>query len=122
MIQLPLTSDRLHTAQCFIEARPDCFRPEFAEWLSDNWTLFEAFEREARRVHRIGREHYGANTIIEYLRHQTTLADKDGQFKLNDRFTSSIARLFALMNPDCANLFEFRERRDGVVKSIEVRV
>lgn len=98
-----------------VEAHPDYFRPEFGEWLRGNWPLYERFEREALAVAR-RRQHYGANTIIEYLRHQTALADDGGEWKLNDRWTSSIARLFAVLNPSYGQLFEFRERkRDGVV-------
>jgi hypothetical protein len=51
------------------------------------------------------------------------LREKDGEFKLNDKFTSSVARLFIAMNPACRHLFEFRERAGGVVKNMpEVRV
>lgn len=122
VMQLPLTSDRLHTAECFVEALPDCFRQEFGGWLRENWEIYTAFEAQAIKIHKLGREHYGANTIIEYLRHNTLMADKNNEFKINDRFTSSLARLFVLMNPQCEGLFEFRERRDGVVKNVESRV
>lgn len=96
---------------------PHLYREDFAAWLSENWAVYLAFERESLAVHYRGRSHYGANTIIEYLRHQTLLADQDGEWKMNDRWTSSLARLFAAMNPECANLFEFRERKFGVVKA-----
>lgn len=107
---------RPKTALCFIAAKPDYFRDDFADWLRENWALYTAFERQALRVYKLGRKHYGANTIIEYMRHSTMLKDKDAEFKLNDKWTSSIARLFAMMNPLCADLFEFRERQGGVVK------
>jgi hypothetical protein len=91
------------------------FRPGFGEWLASNWPLYERFETEALKIAK-RREHYGANTIIEYLRHETMLADTDAEWKMNDAWTSSLARLFAMLNPSHDRLFEFRERkRDGVV-------
>lgn len=118
-VQMPLAFEdgRMRTALALIAGTPETFRSDFAAWLKGNWELYVAFEREAFIVVERGREHYGANTIIEYLRHQTLLADRDGEWKMNDRWTSSIARLFAMMNPVSGKLFEFRERkRDGVVK------
>lgn len=115
-LSLPLAHDRKHTAMIFVTTKPDLFREDFAAWLTENFAIWEAFEREATRVWQSGRKRYGANTVIEYLRHQTLLADKNAEFKLNDRWTSSIARLYALMNPG-KSLFEFRERADGVVRA-----
>lgn len=117
MMQLEFAdTDRMESAACFVCGKPEYFRPDFLVWLADNWTLYVAFERQALRVHKLGRDHYGANTIIEYMRHSTLLKDKDTEFKLNDKWTSSIARLFAMLNPRCAELFEFRERNGGVVR------
>lgn len=115
--QLGLVFDRAHTAQVFIATKPEYFREGFDAWLSINWPIYEAFEREAHRVWRGGRRHFGANTIIEHLRFETLTRDKTAEFKLDDRWTSSIARLYGLLNPERATLFEFRERRDGVVKT-----
>ena len=116
MTQMPLQFSRLHTALIFIAFKPDAFRPEFHTWLSDNFFLYEAFEREANRV-ATRRAHWSANTVIEYLRHETMLRDVSSEWKLDDRWVSSIARLYALMNPGHRDLFEYRTRKDGVVKA-----
>lgn len=113
--QLPLVLARHVVAIELVRNMPDLFRPDFDAWLLDNFGLYCAFEREADRVAEI-RRHYSANTIIEYLRHETTLRDRDTEFKFNDRWTSSIARLYAVMNPSHADLFEYRERVGGVVR------
>ena len=86
----------------------DTFTPEFLAALPDNLHVYAAFEREALQVVRRGWKHYSARTIIEVLRHQSALADTDAQFKLNDHATPGWARLFALLNPEHAGLFEFR--------------
>ena len=108
---------RFNVALILVKSKPEYFRPDFALWLTENFEIWEAFEREANRVWIIGRHHYGANTIIEYLRHETMLTDKQAEFKMNDRWTSSIARLYALMHDDRAELFEFRQRQDSVVQA-----
>lgn len=105
----------LARAQSIIEAVPNQFRPGFADWLVNNWSIFEAFMREALRVARFdGIEHYSAHRIIEYLRHDTVLRSGE-DFKINEAWTSSMARLFAHMNPAHVGLFEYRVRDDAVV-------
>lgn len=110
-----LARARIGIALAIVRDQPEFFRQDFEGWLLENWSIYERFEREALVV-AARRKHYGANTIIEYLRHQTLLADTASEWKLDDRWTSSIARLFAMMNSAHDKLFEFRERRkDGVV-------
>lgn len=116
MTQLSL--DRQGDVLAVVSVHADSFREGFAAWLVDNWSIYRRFEEEALKVRRRGRDHWGANTIIEYLRHQTALEDSGGEWKVNDRWTSSVARLAALVNPELATFFEFRERRHGgVVKT-----
>ena len=89
-------------------AHADEFTPRFLTYLPNNLHVYEAFERETMRVVRRGYEHYSARTIIEVLRHNSALAERSGPWKLNDWHTPYLARLFALMNPAHAELFEFR--------------
>lgn len=112
--------DRMKTAMTFINAAPMFFRPGFQDWLEQNYSIWLAFEAEAIKTWKAGRRHYGANTIIEYLRHNTLLADRDAEYKISDKWTSSIARLFAMMHADMATLFEFKERKNGVVRAPKI--
>jgi hypothetical protein len=110
-------AQRLIDASAMIKKHPECFRPKFDAWLlGSNWDIYAAFEYHSLGVHQRGRKHYAANTIIEYLRHSSFLEDSDSEFKISDQWTSSIARLFVMLNPQCAHLFEFRENPYGVVK------
>ena len=86
------------------------FTQEFLDYLPDNIHVYQAFEREALRVAQ-KRDHYSARTIIEVLRHESALREKDDQWKLNDHHTPYLARLFALIHPGCAKLFEFRKAK-----------
>jgi len=81
----------------------------FAAWMADNAHVYDAFEKEALSVAQ-HREHYSARTIIEFLRHHSLLASAGDGWKLDNDMTPGLARLFALLNPDCRGLFEFRER------------
>lgn len=90
----------------------DRFTHDFLLSLPANLHVYEAFEREALKVVRRGHTHYSARTIVEVLRHNSALADGDVEFKLNDHATPYYARLFTLMNPQHAQLFEFRKVRN----------
>ena len=87
------------------------FTADFLAYLPDNLHVYRAFEREALRVVARGLAHYSARTIIEVLRHHSALTEAAGAWKLNDWRTPYLARLFALLNPAHAGLFEFREAR-----------
>lgn len=84
------------------------FTEEFLKFLPENEHIYQAFEREARRVLARGYTHYSSKTIVEVLRHHSALQEVGSAWKLNNDFTAYWARLFALLNPANANLFEFR--------------
>ena len=115
-LALDLVSDRKRTAQIFVELRPELFRAEFKDWLSKNWPVFEAFEREAHKVWRRGRAHYSARTIGEFLRHETALAElpNELQLKLNDHYWPDLARLYICFYPERRGFFEFRPGQSAV--------
>lgn len=93
-----------------VALNPEKYRPDFYEWLRENSHIMHAFEIEAERIWARGRKHYSARTIVEYLRHETLLAEAGGEWKINDHFTPDCARLFVALNPD-KPLFEFREHK-----------
>lgn len=95
----------------YASAHADQFTPDFLSYLPANMYVFEAFEREALQVAVRGFKHYSARTIIEVLRHHSALKEVGGAWKLNDHNTPYLARLFVLMHPEHAHLFEFREAK-----------
>lgn len=94
------------------------FRSDFAEWLIENFHVFEAFEREADRIRAKGRAHWSHRTIWEYLRHETALREKDSDLKLDNNYTRSCAVLYSLLHPDAKGFFSFR---DGVSVAEQAR-
>src|SRR5690554_4278984 len=94
-----------------VRENPGLFRDGFDVWLRENWIVWLAFEREASRIWHRGRRHYSARTIIEFLRHETALADTGEDFKINGNNVPDLARLYQLRYPERAGLFETRGRR-----------
>jgi hypothetical protein len=81
----------------------------FLDWLTDNFHIWKAFERESLAVINAGFKHYSARTILEFLRHHTALTEKNGAFKIRNNSTPYLARLFALVYPEHAELFRFNQ-------------
>lgn len=84
------------------------FRPGFATWMRENRHIWRAFCREADRAWRRGRQHYSARTIVEYLRHETSMSDSGCMFKIDGNCVPDLARLYLLWHPARAGLFELR--------------
>jgi len=89
------------------------FRSDFADWLRPNFHIWLAFVKEANKAWNRGRRHYSARTIIEYLRHETALAENGGEFKINGNYVPDLARLYQQTYPERAELFETRLPRNA---------
>lgn len=87
---------------------PSKFRPDFAEWLAANPAIWDRFCAEANKVWARGRRHYSARTLIEFIRHETTLAQVGGEWKIDNNHAPDMARLYQDTFPDRAELFSTR--------------
>ena len=87
------------------------FTTEFADYLPENVHVWDAFEREAFAVIRNGFKHYSARTILHVMRHHSATAETGSEWKLNNNVSPYFARLFDLMHPVHAGLFEKRETK-----------
>jgi hypothetical protein len=99
----------LHIAQ---ENR-DQFPEEFLDWLRDNQHIWVGFVSEASKVINAGFQHYSARTIVHVLRHHSALAERGSEWKINNNVSPYLGRLFALVYPQHATLFEFRVTRSN---------
>lgn len=94
---------------CLIAASNPEIPIGFVLWVGDNIAIWEAFEAEALKVVNLGQRHYSARTIIHFLRHHSVLAEtSESQWKINDHHSPYLARLFAMVHPQHADLFEYR--------------
>lgn len=108
MTQLDLLTPR---PVFYARTHAEQFTPEFLAYLPENLHVYDAFEAEALKVIRRGFQHYSARTILHVLRHHSALEENGTQWKLNDHVSPYLARLFALIHPAHAGLFEFREAK-----------
>jgi hypothetical protein len=89
------TASHSDLVACVLD-NPAMFRDDFMAWLKDNFHVWDRFKREADWIRSRGRKHYSARTILEVLRHESSLADTDAEFKLNNDNVPDLARLYML--------------------------
>jgi hypothetical protein len=107
-VQLPLAN--ANTPERLARKHARAFRNGFAGWLSENVSVYGAFETTAVGLWQRGRLHYSARTIVEALRHQSLVAEEQCLFKLDNDHTPDMARLFLIRFPECEGFFTFRGR------------
>lgn len=83
----------------------------FRNWLAANPHVLDAFIALAQQAARSGRKRIGAKLIVERLRWEYMLQTEADDFKLNNNYTSRLARAAVGKRPDLEPLFEFRELR-----------
>lgn len=91
------------------------YRADFGKWLRRNWFIYLDFEKRALRLVNAGRENYSSKTICCVIRYDSALRANDDEYKINDKFTADLGRLFEDMNPAHKGFFRMRVRRiEGV--------
>jgi len=73
---------------------------------TDIWRLFVKFAIYAKGK---GKTKYSAKAIIERARWECELEGGSGDYKINNNWTSCMARLLVAKSPDFKDFFEFRE-------------
>lgn len=91
--------------------RLESIGPDDQTYLIKNMQIVNGFFREAHKVRDASRQHYSARTIIEYLRHYSTLEDSGTLFKINDHLVPKLARASMELFPFLNNLFELRSAK-----------
>lgn len=91
-----------------VEMNVSLFRSDFRNWLDENWHVWLEFKRRAMKLLDYGVKKYGARTIWETMRWDSTIGELSGQWKLNNNAAPDLARLFNIENPDLNDLFETR--------------
>ena len=88
----------------------DQFAPDFLRWLRLNWHIYLAFERRAYRAIKHGYRHLGSMAIINNIRWQSMLAERESEFKISNNVAPDLSRLFHLLHPQYAGFFRTHER------------
>lgn len=83
----------------------------FAEWIAANPHVLDAFCERALEAKRAGRTKIGAKRLVEIMRWDTRLSTNGDPFKLNNSYTSRLARAAKARHPELDGFFEERELR-----------
>ena len=79
------------------------------EWLPQNRAIVGGFLNIVKTLHDdIGREHYGAQAIFEYMRLEMLQRESAGEFKLNNNNVALIARYIMAKYPQFDGFFSLR--------------
>jgi hypothetical protein len=82
------------------------YPPEFWDYLEDNWHIFVAFVKEARRARKAGIERTGAFMLINWLRWETQFKEENTRYKISNDYAPYLARLAMARFPELEGLFE----------------
>jgi len=95
----------------YMLAHEEDYPEGFFNWLSNNQHIWKAFEEKAYIMAAIvRRQHYSARTIIEVLRWDSDLKEKDATFKINDHAIPGLSRLWmAKHGKNFPKFFELRK-------------
>lgn len=102
------TVEHLRTALIFVDCKPECFRSDFKEWLTENFHVYVEFDQRASKLWSAGRTHFGARSIWETMRYDSAIGELNSEWKLNDHFPPCCARLWMMLHPQAADFFETR--------------
>jgi len=101
----------MHPIVEVMKKNEELFCEEFTEWLPNNLHVWDAFVGEAMKVRNKGFKHYSARTIIHVLRHHSVVQEQGSEWKINNNHSPYLARLFDLMFPAFAGMWEYRETK-----------
>lgn len=89
----------------------DKFPDGFFWWLKNNDHLWKTFEEKAYLMAAVGgRPRYSARTIIEVMRWDTDLCEKEPMFKISNNMVPGLARLWMVKHGQSyPKFFQIRE-------------
>lgn len=87
-------------------------REGFNNFNRRNPHIYKAFEQECFKAIANGKKKISAKLIINWIRWNEFLQSSDKNFKINDAYQAYYARHFVELNPQHADLFDFRKLRN----------
>lgn len=98
----------------------DKITADFNRWISQDARLYHTFERITKKMIDRGFQHYSAKGIFEVMRwHVDMEKGPDAHVKLNNNYTSRLARMFEEKNPQHIGFFRKRVLRKASANSTE---
>lgn len=85
----------------------------FAKWLEEVPDVWPLFVRLCDEVRTRGYQRYSADAISHRIRWHFNIEKRCGEFKMNDHFTSRLARKLIEEKPEYEGFFELRKLRSA---------
>lgn len=87
----------------------------FLKYDSENPSIYRMFRKLAFLEIQSGNKHLSADFIWQRIRHKTRIEEKDGKFKLNDKFRSFYSRKFINDYPEYSDFFILRKSKSNAI-------
>lgn len=98
--------------------REDRIDREFAAFHAENPSVMTELVRLTREARTRGLQRVGMKMLFEVVRWDHALRTSGSAFRLNNNFTSRYARAIMAAHPDLAGVYEVRELRPPVPRSL----
>lgn len=82
---------------------------KFINYLEEHPQIWQQFEKFALKIIASGQTKSSAKLIMERIRWEEEIENKNAEFKISNNFTAYFARCFILKYPENKGFFEFRE-------------
>lgn len=82
---------------------------KFINYLEEHPQIWQQFEKFALKILASGQTKSSAKLIMERIRWEEEIENKNAEFKISNNFTAYFARCFILKYPEHKGFFEFRE-------------
>lgn len=90
----------------------------FQTYLAENPQVWEAFVKFTSEAIRAGHKRLSAEMIVNRIRWETMISEKNSTFKINNDFKPFFARKFMLEYPIYDGFFELRKSRADAEMSL----
>jgi len=82
----------------------------FTEWVHENKPIVDAIIRFAKEARAAGHKQYGIKAIVERVRWHFHVERRDSaEWKINNNYTSRLARFLMHLEPELNGMFELRK-------------
>lgn len=88
---------------------PLTIEQRFRKWLAENPGIYDAVVRLAREVKAKGKSRCGMKALFERVRWDLWLDARGDEFRMNNIYSSRLAREVMRREPDLTEFFETRE-------------
>lgn len=93
------------------------YRDDFKKWLVDNPAVWQAFTSKVTEAYMHShKSRFSARAIMEIIRWETMVHERDITFKINNNYVADLARLVMEVQPQLKGYFQIRGsslRRDA---------